>query len=613
MAVAFHKAVRLRSFARTSLNCCFRSASPSQPSFQRNSHIDAGMNRGSPFVTTPIYYVNSSPHIGHVYSTVMADVHYRFRQQEGMDRRDQQLGQPAPMFSTGTDEHGLKIQQAAAAAGSPPLDHCTQLSAQFKTLFDGCDISYTDYIRTTEERHKRAVEHFWNLLVSRGYIYKGSFSGWYSVSDECFVPELQTEVGQDAQGNSCRVSAESGNAVEWLTEENYLFRLTEFMPQLRQWITNNPTVIQPPVSADYIIETMYSDDLQDLSVSRSRSRLAWGMPVPGDDSQTIYVWLDALVNYLTVAGYPDNPNFEQRWPPTLQVVGKDILKFHAIYWPAFLLAAGLKLPEQFLAHSHWTQAGKKMSKSRGNVYPAKDLVENFNSTSIRYYFCTVNCITEESEFSARRFKELYNMDIADQLGNLVMRMSSKKCVKDLVYPPIRLHQLPYFNECDKSIASSWEFGSGLDELKGNVSTLVAALIALPGAVEEGLNTCRVHTPVVRAMLTLRSANAVFHNFEPWQLQKSDAADAQDKLDMCYRLTLEAVIASCIVLRPVILKPTEDILTSCGVDESQWNMSRARRFANILMNKEKDTDVGTPFSRITSIPFEKYDISSQTGV
>lgn len=261
-----------------------------------------------------------------------------------------------------------------------PLQFCNEISPKFQKLADAFGINYTSFIRTTSLKHKEAVTHFWETLVERGFIYKSKYEGWYCLSDETFVSDLQTEdVVRD--NKTIKVSLESGNPVEWSEEDNYMFKLSAFREELLNWLDSNPCVIEP-TKFQTLNRLNIENDLPDISVSRPASRLHWGIPVPGDSSQTIYVWLDALVNYLTVAGYPHDNSY---LPIDCHVIGKDILKFHAIYWPAFLLAAGLELPKKYICHSHWMVDGTKMSKSKGNVIDPFKMKERYGVESLRYY------------------------------------------------------------------------------------------------------------------------------------------------------------------------------------------------------------------------------------
>ncbi|KAF4104634.1 hypothetical protein G5714_013965 [Onychostoma macrolepis] len=365
------------------------------------------------YITTPIFYVNASPHIGHVHSAVTADCLHRYKLLKGYNSR----------FATGTDEHGLKIQQAASNAGQEPLSFCTEVSERFKHVFQRCSISYTDYIRTTEPRHRQAVEHFWTVLQSKGFLYKGTYEGWYSTPDESFLTPTQVTDSTDSEGRPIKVSTESSHKVEWMKEDNYMFRLSDFRAKLLHWLRSNPKVIQPVKFHDLVLRWL-EDDIPDLSVSRQKSRLQWGIPVPGDPEQTIYVWLDALVNYLTVVGFPQNHS--QWWTAVHHVVGKDILKFHAIYWPAFLMAAGLPLPQVIYVHSHWTVEGKKMSKSLGNVINPLDAIEKFSVDGLRYFLLRQGVPDSDCDYYDDKVVKMCNSELADALGGLLNRCTAPR-------------------------------------------------------------------------------------------------------------------------------------------------------------------------------------------
>lgn len=299
---------------------------------------------------------------------MVADAFHRFQQLQGHKET---------IFSSGTDEHGLKIQRAAESLGIEPQLFCDEISEKFEKLCDTFSASNTHFIRTTDQQHKKVVQQFWTRLEDSGNIYKSKYQGWYCASDEAFATNVE-DVTVD--GATKKVSTESRNEVEWVEEENYMFKLSQFQEPLLKWLNETPKVIIPELFHS-LIKQEVSRGLQDLSISRPSKRIGWAIPVPNDDSQTIYVWLDALVNYLTVSGYPD----KKMWPPDLQVIGKDILKFHAIYWPAFLMAAGLEPPKRILCHSHWTIDNLKMSKSKGNVVDPFKKASEVSPEGFRYF------------------------------------------------------------------------------------------------------------------------------------------------------------------------------------------------------------------------------------
>jgi methionyl-tRNA synthetase len=303
------------------------------------------------YVTTPIYYVNDKPHIGHAYTTLACDVLARFKRLDGYDVR----------FLTGTDEHGQKVEKSAAAAGIDPQTFTDQVSQNFRDLADDMGFSHDDFIRTTEPRHLVACQAIWKRLEAAGDIYLGSYDGWYAVRDEAFYGEDELTKGTDG-----KMLAPSGAEVEWVSEPSYFFRLSAWGDKLLKFYDENPDFILPE-SRRNEVTSFVKGGLMDLSISRTTFK--WGVPVPDDDAHIMYVWLDALTNYITAVGFPDEENslYQTYWPADLHMVGKDILRFHAVYWPAFLMAAGLPTPKRVFAHGWWTNEGQKISKSLGNV------------------------------------------------------------------------------------------------------------------------------------------------------------------------------------------------------------------------------------------------------
>ena len=312
------------------------------------------------FVTTPIYYVNDKPHIGHAYTTLACDVLARFKRLDGFDVK----------FLTGTDEHGQKVEKSAETAGMTPLALADMNSANFRELARILGCSNDDFIRTTEPRHLRACQALWQKLVDKGEIYLGAYEGWYSVRDEAFYAE--DELIDAAGGGKL---APTGAPVEWVKEPSYFFRLSAWQDRLLKWYEDNPDCVGPASRRNEVI-SFVKGGLQDLSVSRTS--FTWGIPVPGDEAHIMYVWLDALTNYITALGYPDTDgDFARYWPHSLHMVGKDIVRFHAVFWPAFLMAAELPPPKRVFAHGWWTNEGQKISKSVGNVIDPLSLIETY--------------------------------------------------------------------------------------------------------------------------------------------------------------------------------------------------------------------------------------------
>ncbi|HTV87631.1 MAG TPA: methionine--tRNA ligase [Stellaceae bacterium] len=357
------------------------------------------------FVTTPIYYVNDRPHLGHAYPTVAADVLARFMRLDGSRVK----------FLTGTDEHGQKVERSAQTLGLTPQQFTDDVSAMFRNMGRLLDISNDDYIRTTEQRHIRGVEALWRELEKRGEIYLGRFAGWYCVRDEAFYDESELIAG----ANGGRL-APTGAEVEWLEEENYFFRLSAWQDRLLAWYDANPDCVAPKSRRNEVISFVRSG-LKDLSVSRTS--FSWGVPVPGDPRHVIYVWLDALANYITALGYPDmNGDYSTFWPANVHVVGKDILRFHAVYWPAFLMAAGLEPPRRVFAHGWWTIEGQKMSKSLGNGIPPDALVGRYGVDPARYFLLRELPFGNDGDFSHRAVVGRINSDLANGIGNLAQRV-----------------------------------------------------------------------------------------------------------------------------------------------------------------------------------------------
>ncbi|XP_049824100.1 methionine--tRNA ligase, mitochondrial isoform X2 [Aethina tumida] len=351
------------------------------------------------FLTTPIYYVNANPHIGHLYTSLIADAAQRWRR---ISDRGVKIE-----FSTGTDEHGSKIQQAAAQFKKTPSEYCDDISTQYKKLASEFGVGHTKFIRTSDQGHKETVWKFWNVLSDKRLIYQSKYEGWYCVSDETFLVETQLKENVSKDGKKVLVSLESGHPVEWTEEQNYIFKLASFRNDLLYWLNQN-NVIRPKKFQKILLDFLHNEDLPDLSISRPSSRVHWGIQVPNDDSQTIYVWLDALVNYLTVAGYSTKSpeEFAKIWPPTLQVIGKDILKFHGIYWPAFLMAADLAPPSSILCHSHWTVDGEKMSKSKGNVVCPFDRGGKYSADGLRYFLLREGVAHNDGNICEQHYSEL---------------------------------------------------------------------------------------------------------------------------------------------------------------------------------------------------------------
>ncbi|OGL58779.1 MAG: methionine--tRNA ligase [Candidatus Tectomicrobia bacterium RIFCSPLOWO2_02_FULL_70_19] len=359
------------------------------------------------YVTTPIYYVNDKPHLGHAYTTIAADAKVRFHRLRG---------EPAFLL-TGTDENAQKVERAARAAGADPRAFCDAYSAKFRGLWAKLGIRFDDYIRTTEERHVRGVQEIWRRVARNGDIYLGSYAGWYAVRDEAFYTEEEL-----TEGPGGKKIAPSGAEAEWVEEPSYFFRLGKYQERLLAHYRGHPEFIQPETRRNEVVRFV-EGGLRDLSVSRTS--IKWGIPVPDDPAHVVYVWFDALSNYLTAGGFgpagaaPANP-----WPADQHFIGKDIIRFHAVFWPAFLMSAGVELPRQVFGHGWWTVEGQKMSKSLGNAVDPHWLIEEYGADAIRYFLLREIPFGADGDFSHRALIDRINSDLANDLGNLLHRTLS---------------------------------------------------------------------------------------------------------------------------------------------------------------------------------------------
>lgn len=475
------------------------------------------------YITTPIFYVNAAPHLGHLYTAVVADAIQRF---EKLTNPDCEV-----IFSTGTDEHGIKIQQASLKANLSLPDYCRSISNGYRELFKEYDVEYTDFIRTTEDRHKKAVKHFWNKLVKKDYIYKAKYSGWYSVNDESFVPE--THVKEEIQdGEKVHVSVESGHRVEWTEETNYMFRLSAFKTHLQEWLRNDGVVT--PIKFQKQLQEYLENEVYfpDISVSRPSSRVHWAIRVPNDPEQSIYVWLDALINYLTVIGYPDEDVMKAKgrpWPADVQVIGKDILKFHGVYWPAFLMAAKWHPPRRLVVHSHWTVDGRKMSKSLGNVV----LPSHAPATpqALRYLLLREATMATDANYSESKLINTVNAELADTLGNLASRCCGAALNPRGEFPPLHAQELA---ACQQTEAAAHLFHR---------------IDSLPETCHNHYRNYQFYKVVDAVIHTLHLANLFFETSKPWELRKQ--TENQKELDVILHVTMETLRICGIILQPII--------------------------------------------------------------
>ena len=430
------------------------------------------------YITTPIYYVNDIPHIGHAYTTILADVISRHQKQIENDS----------FFLTGVDEHGQKVQEAAKKRGVNPLQHCDEMAKRFTSLWQELHISNDDFIRTTEQRHQKVVKKILNIVNDAGDIYADEYEGLYSISEERFITEKESESGQFRD-------------IKKLKEKNYFFKMSKYQDQLIDHINNNPKFIQPGHRKNEILGFL-KQPLNDLCISRPKSRLDWGIELPFDSNYVTYVWFDALINYITAPGYGEDPQkFQKFWPASMHLIGKDILTTHAVYWPTMLMAAGIKLPKTIFAHGWWLMKDEKMSKSSGNVINPLDLIEDYGVDPVRYYLMREMVLGHDASFSKESFITRYNSDLANDFGNLLSRVST---LINKNYEGI-IPNVSDFSPLEMEIQhSSREVVKNFDSHMSNM--------AINEAIEEALQF-------------VRSINKYFEQSVPWKVVKDDKISA----------------------------------------------------------------------------------------
>ena len=360
------------------------------------------------YITTPIYYPSAKPHMGHAYSSIIADFFARFKRIDGFE----------VFFLTGTDEHGLKIQRAAEKNGIETLKFCDEISKTFKDLSKTLNLTNTDFIRTTEKRHKLSVQNLWKQLEKNNDIYLSKYSGWYSVSDEAFYNEDEIE-----ESDNKKQAISSKSSVEWVNEESYFFRLSKWEKPLLDYYKTNPNFISPQSRKNEVV-SFVKNGLKDLSISRKS--FSWGIPVPENTDHVIYVWLDALTNYISALNYPNtnDPLFKKFWPASVHLIGKDILRFHAIYWPAFLMAAKIPLPKKIYGHGWILSGDEKMSKSKGNILDPVEIIKEYGLDPLRYYLIKEVSFGNDGNISQDRLVNCINSDLANNFGNLCQRVTT---------------------------------------------------------------------------------------------------------------------------------------------------------------------------------------------
>jgi methionyl-tRNA synthetase len=482
------------------------------------------------FITTPIYYINARPHIGHAYTTMLADAIARSRRLLGED----------VFFMTGTDEHGQKVERAAQKAGMKTEVFAEETAAHFRQMTRDLDISNDDFIRTTEPRHHRAAQEIWRRVAANGDIYKGDYEGWYCTVDEIFVPETQLA---DGKCPTC------GSKVERLKEESYYFRLSKYQQPLLDFYAANPDFLQPAFRLNEV-RTFVEAGLQDLSISRTS--FSWGVPVPDDPKHVMYVWFDALTNYLTVLGFGsgDESRVQRYWPDVTHFVGKEIVRQHALYWPAFLMSAGLTPPRRLVAHGWWLMGGAKMSKSAGNVARYQDYVSIFGLDALRYFVMREMPLGADANFSDEGMLTRFNADLANDLGNLVSRattMIQRYC--DGVVP-------------DSPVGRR----DGLD------TDLVARMDAAIERVVRQFGTFQITGALQDTWELVRSVNQYIVKREPWALAKKPEQRATLEVTLYHAADALRVVAA--LVDPVMPGAAERVRRMLGVGQDPWTALKA---------------------------------------
>jgi methionyl-tRNA synthetase len=440
------------------------------------------------YITTPIYYVNGAPHLGHAYTSVAADVLARWKRLDGFD----------VFFLTGTDEHGQKVEKAAAAAGLDPQAFTDRISADFRDMAEKMGLSNDDFIRTTEVRHKLACAEFWRRIAANGHIYLGHYEGYYAVRDEAFYDESELTTRPDGSK-----VAPSGAPVEWVREPSYFFDLSKWQERLLEFYERNPDFIAPASRRNEVL-SFVRGGLNDLSISRTTFN--WGIPVPDAPGHVMYVWLDALTNYVSATGWPDPAAARAGfWPADIHFIGKDILRFHAVYWPAFLMAAGLPVPHRVYAHGWWTVEGEKMSKSLGNVIDTRELAATYGLDQVRFFLLREKPFGGDGTISHPAIVNRINVELANGLGNLAQRSLSliaRNCGGKL--PPR---------------------GAGT----ADDTALLEAANALPGIVRERMDRQAFHEALEEIWKVVRAGDGYIDRQAPWALKKTDPARMSDVL------------------------------------------------------------------------------------
>ena len=499
------------------------------------------------YITTPIYYPSGKPHMGHAYSSIIADVLARFKRLEGYN----------VLFLTGTDEHGQKIQKEAEKNNKDPKIFCDEISETFRSLTKILNLTNNDFIRTTESRHFKSVNEIWNRLVKSGDIFLDKYSGWYSISDEAYYDEDEIE-----EINGKKISKISGSSVEWVEEESYFFKLSAFQSKLLEHYKRNKNFILPSSRRNEVI-SFVEKGLKDLSISRTS--FSWGIPVPENKKHIIYVWLDALTNYLSALNFPDlnDKKYKSFWPADVHIIGKDILRFHAVYWPAFLFAANLPLPKRVFGHGWILSDEKKMSKSLGNILDPVEIINNYGVDQLRYYLIKEVSLGNDGSISMENLKNCINNDLANNYGNLCQRVFSfiKK-------------------NCNNKIPQANNLFSEDKKIIKNIKMNIPKLVDL-------MNNQNLNEYLKIVVNFSFEANKYFNDSEPWALKKKDL----NRMNTILNTIVKQIMNISILLNPILPTSTKKVLDTINISENDISIDIIDKDNIFNHNKElKNLDI-----------------------